>query len=396
MNFFPMTVLTGLIWVLLVLWIIIQHFQLLSSHRQLFADQSRLRDLARLQGELRDRVNMHEEDARLQNVKHGVTLHSLDTLQREFTEQSSQLLGAQGQVQHLERSLLRTKSAQTDVENQLQALKLAHEQALKDKDAEHTKRHQAQLALSEQTIGQLNQQASVLSTDLQQAQATLQTTQNDRALVVQMAGDLQRKLEQLEKTLRENEQRLKDQLTLTEQTANKARQWEQALMQSQAQVSQLQSEIKQVQQAHQQAHEGWQQDKSAWVQQQDQQQSAHKLQMQTLHESHQNALAQGVTKAADELQALENTWIEKMQSLAQVHQQEQARSHNELAGLQQQFQELSHSRAELEGQLHASNHQRQVVQDRVMDFEKRWTQLSHEQQQAHEMLLNLKSLVAAS
>jgi hypothetical protein len=46
--------------------------------------------------------------------------------------------------------------------------------------------------------------------------------------------------------------------------------------------------------------------------------------------------------------------------------------------------------------LHASNHQRQVVQDRVMDFEKRWTQLSHEQQQAHEMLLNLKSLVVAS
>ena len=31
-----------------------------------------------------------------------------------------------------------------------------------------------------------------------------------------------------------------------------------------------------------------------------------------------------------------------------------------------------------------------------MDFEKRWSQLSHEQQQAHEMLMNLKSLVTAS
>lgn len=339
---------------------------------------------------------MHEEEARLQNVKHGVTLHSLDTLQRDFTEKSSQLLEAQGQVKHLEQSLLHTKNAHIDAENQLKALKLTHEQTLKNKDAEHQKRHQAQLALSEQTIGQLNQHAAVLSTDLQQAQAALQTTQNDCALAVQMAGDLQRKVDQLEKSLHENDQRLKDQLTLTEQAANRARQWEHALLQSQSQVSQLQSEIKQVQQAHQQVHEGWQQEKSAWGQQQDQQQSTHKLQLQALHESHQNALTQAASRAADELHALKNTWTEKMQGLAQMHQQEQARSQNELAALQQQYQELSHSRSELEGQLHASNHQREVVQDRVMDFEKRWTQLSHEQQQAHEMLLKLKSLVAAS
>lgn len=391
-----MTVLTGLIWVFLVLWIIIQHFQLLSSHRKLFADRSRLRGLARLHAELRDRVNMYEEDAHLQNVKHGVTLHSLDTLQREFTEQSSQLLGAQGQVQHLEQSLLNMKSAQTDAENRLQALKLAHEKALSDKDAEHKQRHQAQLALSEQTIGQLNQHAAALTTDLEQAQATLQTTQNDRALVVQMAGDLQRKLEQLEKTLRENEKRLQDQLNLTEQAASKAQQWEQALLQSQAQVSRLQSELQQIQQTHLKTQESWQQEKGNWVRALEQQQSVHQGQLQELGQSHQNSLAQALSSAANELQTLEKSLIEKMQGMAQSHAQEHARTQNELTGLQQQFQQLSQSRAELEGQLHASNHQKQAVQDRVMDFEKRWSQLSHEQQQAHEMLMNLKSLVTAS
>jgi chromosome segregation ATPase len=396
MNLPPLTVLIGLIWAILILWIIAQHFQLLSAHQQLFADRSRLRDMARLQVELQDRIILHEEDTRLQNGKHGVTLHSLDTLQREFTEQTSQLLSAQGEAQHLAQSLLHTTSAKSDVENQLQTLKLAHEQALKDKDAQSAQRHQAHLAQTEARLGHLSQHAAELGTDLQQAQAALQMAKNDRAVGLQLAEDLQRKVVQLERTLHEEELRLKDQLTLTQQAANQARQSEQALMQSQARISQLQSELQQAQQAHQQAHQAWQQDKSAWDQQLDQQQSAHKLQLQALQEDHHNALAQGLSRAASEREALENAWMQKMQGLVQLQQKEQARSQNELTGLQEQIQQLSHSRAELEGHLQASKHQRQVVQDRVMDFEKRWTQLSLEQQQAHEMLLNLKSLVAAS
>lgn len=103
-----------------------------------------------------------------------------------------------------------------------------------------------------------------------------------------------------------------------------------------------------------------------------------------------------MSAAANELKTLEKSLTEKMQGLAQAHAQEHASTQNELISLQQQFQELSQSRALLEGQLHASHHQKLAVQDRVMDFEKRWGQLSHEQQQAHEMLMNLKSLVTSS
>lgn len=396
MNFQAMTVLTALIGIFLVLWIVLQHFQLLSSRRELFAEQSRIRDLARLQSELRDRVNLHEEDARQLNDQHAVALQSLDTANRSMTELQSQLLGSQGQVRQLEQALAGAQNAHAQSQNQCNALKLEHDQVLKDKEAEHLQQHQAQLDLTEQKVNQMTQHTAALTTDLKGVQAALQTSRSEHAQAVQLVQELRRKVEQLEALHLETDQRLKQQLVLTERSDMNAQKSAQELANSHVRSSQLQAEIQQLQQANRQLQESWQQEKSTWVRSLEQQQSVHQAQLQELGQSHQNSLAQALSGAANELQTLEKSLIEKMQGMAQTHAQEHARTQNELTNLQQQFQELGQSRAALEVQLHASHHQKQAVQDRVMDFEKRWSQLSHEQQQAHEMLMNLKSLVAAS
>jgi chromosome segregation ATPase len=396
MNFQAMTVLTVLIGLILVLWIVLQHFQLLSSRRELFAEQARIRDLARLQAELRDRINLHEEDARQLNDQHAVALQSLDAANRNTTELQSQLLGAKSQVSQLEQSLSGARAAHVQSQSQTDALKIEHARVLKDKEAEHLQRHQAQLDLTEEKINQMTQHTSALTADFQGVQASLRTTQNEHVRAVQLSQELRLKVEQLEALHHETDERLKQQLVLTERSDMKAQQSAQDLATSQVRVSQLQTETQQLQQANRQLQESWQQEKGTWVKALEQQQSVHQAQLQELGQSHQNSLAQALSGAANELQTLEKSLIEKMQGMAQTHAQEHARTQNELTSLQQQFQELGQSRAALEIQLHASHHQKQAVQDRVMDFEKRWSQLSHEQQQAHEMLMNLKSLVSAS
>jgi chromosome segregation ATPase len=396
MNFQAMTVLTVLIGIFLVLWIVLQHFQLLSSRRELFAEQARIRDLARLQAELRDRVNLHEEDARQLNDQHAAALQNLDAAHRNRTEVQSQLLGTQGQVRQLEQSLASAHSAHAQTQNQCEALKLEHAQSLKDKEAEHLQRHQAQLDLTAQKMDQMTQHTAALNADLQGVQAALQASQNEHVQAAQLAQEFRRKVEQLEALHLETDQRLKQQMVLTERSDMNVQKSAQELAHAQVRVSQLQTETQQLQQANRQLQESWQQEKGTWARALEQQQSVHQEQLQELGQSHQNSLSQALSAAANELQTLEKSLIEKMQSMAQAHAQEHARTQNELTGLQQQFQQLSQSRDALQGQLHASNHQKQAVQDRVMDFEKRWSQLSHEQQQAHEMLMNLKSLVTAS
>ncbi|PUE22330.1 hypothetical protein B9Z38_06515 [Limnohabitans sp. MMS-10A-160] len=242
----------------------------------------------------------------------------------------------------------------------------------------------------------MTQHTSALTADFQGVQASLRTTQNEHVRAVQLSQELRLKVEQLEALHHETDERLKQQLVLTERSDMKAQQSAQDLATSQVRVSQLQTETQQLQQANRQLQESWQQEKGTWVKALEQQQSVHQAQLQELGQSHQNSLAQALSGAANELQTLEKSLMEKMQGMAQTHAQEHARTQNELTSLQQQFQELGQSRAALEMQLHASHHQKQAVQDRVMDFEKRWSQLSHEQQQAHEMLMNLKSLVSAS
>lgn len=396
MNFQAMTVLTVLIGIFLVLWIVLQHFQLLSSRRELFAEQARIRDLARLQAELRDRVNLHEEDARQLNDQHAAALQNLDAAHRNMTEVQSQLLGTQGQVRQLEQSLASAHSAHAQTQNQCEVLKLEHAQSLKDKDAEHLQRHQAQLDLTAQKMVQMTQHTAALNADLQGVQAALQASQHEHLQAAQLAQEFRRKVEQLEVLHLETDQRLKQQMVLTERSDMNVQKSAQELAHAQVRVSQLQTETQQLQQANCQLQESWQQEKGTWARALEQQQSVHQEQLQELGQSHQNSLSQALSAAANELQTLEKSLIEKMQGMAQAHAQEHARTQNELTSLQQQFQQLSQSRDALEGQLHASNHQKQAVQDRVMDFEKRWSQLSHEQQQAHEMLMNLKSLVTAS
>ena len=242
----------------------------------------------------------------------------------------------------------------------------------------------------------MSQHTTALTADLQGVQAALQTSQNDHVQAAQLAQELRRKVEQLESIHLETDQRLKQQLVLTERSDMSAQKSAQELANAQVRLSQLQMETQQLQQANRQLQESWHQQKGSWVRALEQHHSDPQGQLQELGQSHQNSLAQALSSAANELQTLEKSLIEKMQGMAQSHAQEHARTQNELTSLQQQFQQLSQSRAELEGQLHASNHQKQAVQDRVMDFEKRWSQLSHEQQQAHEMLMNLKSLVTAS
>lgn len=396
MNSHAMPVLTVLIGIFLVVWILFQHFQLLTNRRELLAEQARMRDLVRLQSELRDRVNFHEEDARQLNEQHAAALQRLDVANRGMTQVQSQLLGAQGQVRQLEQSLAGAQNAHAQSQEQCKALKLEQAQVLKDKEAEHQQRHQAQLDLTEQKVNQMTQHATALTADLKGVQGALQISRNEHAQAVQLVQELRNKVEQLEALHLETDQRLKQQLVLTERSDMNAQKSAQELANSQVKLSQLQVEIQQLQQANRQLQESWQQEKGTWVRSLEQQQSVHQGQLQELEQSHQNSLAQALSAAANELQTLEKSLIEKMQGMAQAHAQEHARTQNELTSLQQHFQEMSQSRAALQGQLHASHHQKQAVQDRVMDFEKRWTQLSHEQQQAHEMLMNLKSLVSAA
>lgn len=391
-----MSALTALIWIFLLVLLVWQHFQLLSAYRQLQDVRSISVDLERSRAELQSRVHLHEEDERLQHVKHGVTLHSLDCLMRDFNDAKSELSLTREQTQLLEQSLADTKVAHLDAQKRIESLEAAHAQSLVSLEVQQQKRLQLHRELSEQNVTQLNQHVSALTHDLQQSQAALQTAQNDRALVVQVVSDLRRKIELSEIHAQEMAQKLKDQLTVNEQVETQA---QNALIErekSQTQLVQLQTRTEQLELAHRQSQEAWQQEKSTWVKTLEQQQMVHQGQLQELTQSHQTGLNQAVSAAAQELQSLEKSLLEKMQGMAQTHAQEHARSQNELSSLRQQFQAINQSRAELESQLHASNHQKQTVHDKVMDFEKRWSQIAHEQQQAHEMLLNLKSLVLAS
>lgn len=471
MNLLLITVLAGLIGVFLIAALIYQHAQLSAARERLQVEQSKLRNVDLLQMDLHERMGKHEAELEIQHVKHGEAIHNLDAMQRAFNDLKFQYDGSQVQVFELEESLANAKAAHADAQNQLESLELQLEQKLKTQSAENDALYAQRLADGAKTIESLNQQVAVLTAQAQKNQLAMQAAQTERAQSGQLAGELQFKLDQLEKTLRDVEKRHAEQSVLFKQTEDRAQQATTELAQSQKELAKLRADLAQSHLKHQQAQEAWDASKGDWGKEKDQefaQQalelktlreahqkvlaesaaaiSVHKAQLHDLHQSHQTvltqaeansaeyqsqlqalrlthqdvvaqnqaamqqheskiqelvvahekAIAQASAQASQVVQNMEKSMLEKIKAVEELHAQEKARIQNELSQIQRQFHEVNVSRSSFQSQLHAANQQKQEVQAKLLDFEKRWSQLSTEQQQAHDVLMNLKTVVASS
>lgn len=471
MNLLLITVLAGLIGVFLIAALIYQHAQLTAARERLHVEQAKLRNVDLMQMDLHERIGKHESELELQHVKHGEVIQNLDAMQRAFNDLKFQYDGSQVQVFELEESLARAQASHAEVQNQFESLQLQHEQKLKTLAAEQEAHTEQRLAESAKTIEGLNQQVAALTSQSQKIQLALQVAQTERSQSGQMVGELQFKLDQVEKTLRELEQKHTEQSALLKMSEDRAQQVTENLAQSHKELAQVRADLAQTQQKHQQAQEAWDKNKGDWGKEKDQQiaqqllelktlreahqkvlaesaasVSAHKTQLHDLHQSHQTVLAQAEANSAEyqsqllalrqtyqdvsaqneanlrqhqakmqelvvaheqamakaaaqssqALQNLEKSMQEKMQAMEALHGQEKIRIQNELSQIQRHFHEVNLSRSSFQSQLHAANQQKQEVQAKLLDFEKRWSQLTSEQQQAHDLLMNLKTVVATN
>jgi chromosome segregation ATPase len=471
MNLLLITVLAGLIGVFLIAALIYQHRQLSAARERLHVEQSKLRNVDLMQMDLHERIGKHEAELELQHVKHGEAIHNLDAMQRAFNDLKFQYDGSQVQVFELEESLANAKAAHAEVQTQYESFQLQHEEKLKTQATEFDALSVQKLQESAKTIENLNQQISALTSQAQKNQLALQAAQTERAQSGQLSGELQFKLDQLEKTLRDVEKRHAEQSALLKQSEDRVQQATAEIAQSQNELAKLRADLAQTQLKHQQAQEAWDKNKGEWGKEKDQQFAAqalelktlreanqkmlaesaaavtvHKAQLHDLHQSHQTvlsqaeansaefqsqllalrqthqdvlaqneaamrqheskmqelvvaheqALAQASGKASQLMQSLEQSMLEKTKALEELHAQEKARIQNELSQIQRQFHEVNVSRSSFQSQLHAANQQKQEVQAKLLDFEKRWSQLSNEQQQAHDVLMNLKTVVSST